>query len=1054
MARKRFRISKVCDFCKKRKVKCDLGNPCSTCAKYAKGEPCVYSENIVHFDSVSSASSSASSIRSRKYSQEEEAIAEELSIRSESTDSTNSMGTNNVNRLVPIDELEISSTNTSYPNSIVQDELEQLKQKLKTLEESLILHSGDNSPEIQMMNNIQQPSTTMPPLLSSLSSSTTMTSNIDAPPIISESVFTQVTTATNNFTSVQSVDVNKLIGYNPVESVNETINFYDGYCPTHDKEPIRRRNFGPFSWISLTKMDTALGSLWGQLGAIKEQYRIKMMVPTSNAPQVEKDFSEKVNAEEGYNDIRPYRDAVKDNNTTNGKLKQTQQQEGRLNAKALSLGLSFYEGGLDAEMELVEKIQLVLPKRRAVWLLYKRFYTHLYAAFPFLDEVIFKEQIQKLIGYENHQDIPTMVKVEKRLDFAYLGILLLILRFSYLSLFSNEAKVNEANLKTTDPSPKAQQLKYLLNNPVNIDVVDVAQSCLDQFSLMRSINMTIMQLALYTRLYHQYSPEDGDGINGGDAQVFNAILIQMAYTLGLHREPDMFPDACNDEKVNNLGRKIWYYLLITDINDSLANGTLVNIDKDSFDTRPPAYKPGNENCIDVELEKLTCQCLAQFENSYEGLYDLLTKILKLKGSIKMTELAEKLNYLEGNFMERFHDIINHFDVAEDVTQLMIPRSLRMKIYFTCNFFIVSIYLHIFNHYERKANTELAYYYLKKIFVVVILESMPFFCECVSHSHMLLFRESTDLVVIPGYETVAHKSLLVISAVYLRIRSTISILQSRYDHTTRMKSSHPTDDKYRIRYQKLNKIAELLLRCRDVFREGIAKLSHRYYYAWRITKAQNFLSNVINRDDFIQQYRPANGSAMSFSLDMLDELEFIIERSLAKVQETKKKPKFKNVNPYQRTPTSTTTPPTNATINNNNNSNGNGFPYSATPLFGTSTSNSEVDMNEYKPNEQIDSIWLSMMNMKNEFGDPGSKYGLSNPGAANMSNNNLGNVGSGIIANGTLVDPLYNSMSTPAFPGIETSNNNVGFSPMPQIDAINTNDLFENFPIDELFKDFS
>lgn len=64
-------------------------------------------------------------------------------------------------------------------------------------------------------------------------------------------------------------------------------------------------------------------------------------------------------------------------------------------------------------------------------------------------------------------------------------------------------------------------------------MIEVSQLCLDQFNLMRSGNMSIMQLALFSRVYHQYAPEDGDGTDGGDALVFNSILIHMAYSLGL-----------------------------------------------------------------------------------------------------------------------------------------------------------------------------------------------------------------------------------------------------------------------------------------------------------------------------------------------------------------------------------------------------------------------------------------------------------------------------------------------------------------------------------------
>ena len=63
---------------------------------------------------------------------------------------------------------------------------------------------------------------------------------------------------------------------------------------------------------------------------------------------------------------------------------------------------------------------------------------------------------------------------------------------------------------------------------------------------------------LYMRIYRNCAPEESDGIDGGDSQVATALLVQMAYSLGLNREPDKF-DVCNDEKVNHLGRKMWSF---------------------------------------------------------------------------------------------------------------------------------------------------------------------------------------------------------------------------------------------------------------------------------------------------------------------------------------------------------------------------------------------------------------------------------------------------------------------------------------------------------------
>ena len=44
MSRKRLRPSLSCNYCKRRKVKCDRGKPCSSCVRYNVANLCEYSE--------------------------------------------------------------------------------------------------------------------------------------------------------------------------------------------------------------------------------------------------------------------------------------------------------------------------------------------------------------------------------------------------------------------------------------------------------------------------------------------------------------------------------------------------------------------------------------------------------------------------------------------------------------------------------------------------------------------------------------------------------------------------------------------------------------------------------------------------------------------------------------------------------------------------------------------------------------------------------------------------------------------------------------------------
>ena len=251
---------------------------------------------------------------------------------------------------------------------------------------------------------------------------------------------------------------------------------------------------------------------------------------------------------------------------------------------------------------------------------------------PIIDETEFKTEITRILGPEEYNETAVEVSVEKRLDFAYLGIMLVILRLTYLSLFLNRNCQNEKNLHTTDPSKEAQELKYLLSNPINITLVNMAQECLEQFDLMRRTNFAVLQCAFMLKLYRMFAPEDGDGADAGDSQTYNAMLIQMAYSMGINREPvrNSYDDHQDDLKTNNIQRKIWNFLVISDIAQAYQYGNPLNIEKKYYDTSLPFHIPGNENIKDVELEKHVIGIFSYFEICYDKLYEILDSTLNIK----------------------------------------------------------------------------------------------------------------------------------------------------------------------------------------------------------------------------------------------------------------------------------------------------------------------------------------------------------------------------------------------------------------------------------------
>ncbi|KAK6200537.1 uncharacterized protein RJT21DRAFT_86624 [Scheffersomyces amazonensis] len=911
-ARRRNRPTKVCDFCRRRKVKCDLGNPCSTCVKYGN-KPC------------------------RSYESAHHANNEPLDCSRVTGDSlTNPYHTHN-------DGSRYSS------GLIVQEQLLYLQERVMSLEDTL----KDRGKQEEYSNNnlaIPLSSATANPSQSSAKYGSCMKYNYN-----------------EEYTSLK--------GVNPIASSNDMINFYEGYTSVMGHDDVRRTNSGPLSWITLIRTDSIGHQIWNFVQLIKSD---KSLIFFANLkPQsLDLHFTQRDSIEEGFQDVEPFSSnaTLERNINVNESVNTTSNTYNETKAK--SLGISFFEGGFSQEMALAERIQLVMPKRKVMWLLYKRYFSNLYTAIPLCDEVEFEEKILKLIEYENtnDDDIRVKIRIDKKLDFATLGLLLIVLRLSYLTLFTSMASINN-NLETDDQSNRAQEMKYLLNNPIDLDCIDIAQMCLNQFDLTSCINIEILQLALYTRVYHCYAPEDGDGSDGGDALVYNAMLVKMAVSLGLNRDPDNYPDQYNDQKINNLRRKIWYVILMFDVNNAMSVGTHINVDPNSFDTKPPFYIPGNENCIDVIAEKQSIAGFVGFGVLFNPLSDLMKIITNIRNKVKLSELADKLSDIERIFShetESYTLSITHNAIFKQDQSCV--QALHMRFHFTANFFMVSIFFHIFNYYQRKGNSELAYFYLKKIVVITVRDLMPLQFLFL-HRSETMFKNSTDLIITPAFEMVTHKSIIVLTTLFMRLKLAIYDLENYYRHNFKL----IIDEKYKTYYESLKRVHILTEKSINIFRENIAKLSHRYYYAWRITKVQKFLSTLLSTKESTIQFKLSSAqTGIVFTGEMLSELGNIFESSLKSIREYKKSSNETSANVGELKDSIRSDVDVQVHSDDLRSSvNINDTPIEAVPnssyCKNIESITESVDAGSFSgnieafmPDEQIDTIWMHMKSIKKSF----------------------------------------------------------------------------------------
>lgn len=558
----------------------------------------------------------------------------------------------------------------------------------------------------------------------------------------------------------------------------------------------------------------------------------------------------------------------------NSKVKRTGNGLLKYHDKAKTTGLTVYDGDLHTGLALDERYLQVLPSRKVLWMLVDRFFARVYVFFPFLDQLSFEKEIARILGSDSRtEEKITRLHIKRKLDFVNLGLLMVVLRFGYLTLFTNSLAVNEQNLNSSADAGPAVEVKYLLNNPIHIDVIDLGNESLAYCGFLRYCNIQILQLCLYLKLYYMYAPENCDSPDDTNAKGNTAMVINTAISLGLHREPNHFGLNSADKKTTHLCRKIWYFLLMLDITESMSTGMFLSTDKDIFDTSVPYYEPGNENVRDPELEKEAVNILICMNRCYDPLHDVVKVVPKLRQSLPIDTYREIIAKFENDFLRP-----NKSTLPEG-KQLSPREIVEFKTYLQSCFLLLSTTSHFFNYYERHDDLDLAYYYLKKMMSVIIDDMMPIFNDYVEKG-LIWFEHSTDIAITPVLQNMAHKCFIILLAVLIRCRFSILGCETLHNHLQNLLYNQ----KYKARYEMLNELHALTYQCFDIFIDTSAHLSSRYYYSWRSFKTQQRLRSVRDGRDFYLNWCRGKEGQFKFDCDMIQDMIIMIKEALSKIQE--------------------------------------------------------------------------------------------------------------------------------------------------------------------------
>lgn len=626
------------------------------------------------------------------------------------------------------------------------------------------------------------------------------------------------------------------MGVNLYGSKEEVINFYD--IQDHIYPDCKVSFHGPLAWSFIQRKDIALGFAFEYTSILETRKEIVSGISTQPIIETEQEF------EDSSGDKR----------------------EKQYNARKADV-MNVHSLCEDNRPALRQRILSKLPKRRALRRFLDSFTTKVGPFMSYVDPATFTADIAKILGPLDapYDDYPEFSFTGKD-DLIYVGTLFIMLRLGFLALVAEGVNLNSPE---QSHKPLSDECKELFSNSVDLSVIELAEECFKKFNLLVRPSIPLLQFAQMVRVYQKYAPEFGEGLDGGDSQLFTGVIIQMAISIGLHRDPDSIPALRHMPlSKKNLRRQLWYSLMFTDVVEAYSFGNPTNCQQQFYDTKVPK-KIGKEGEGGVNTV-------------YSHIYLLLSQLrevmllaLDVSGRTKVWELCQKLNGLEAFVAEEFGPL-ETFLVPTFDSKLMIERISSVKIALSFRIFFVGVYTHFFLHFTQVGNQELAFFYLRKLLSVELLYFLPNIFVIITRVQDLL-GSSASLITTPNTLQVIHRTFLSLISLYVRLKF------ARYSwHRVLIEPNAEALEKIDAILRGLDTIFNVLL-------AALGKLVPRYYYAYKIVKSVKPCLSVIREDMFYASYYPGavNLRNLPFDVENLGEILDIINLSLSKLHDNHK-----------------------------------------------------------------------------------------------------------------------------------------------------------------------
>lgn len=631
---------------------------------------------------------------------------------------------------------------------------------------------------------------------------------------------------------------NDFLGVNPFQEYGERLCLIDLFTLEYHGYSTRIDHNGAFSWRNLQKKDFWLMRLLEFVGdeTVSEETK-----KTSFGDTAQVKARTNMNRAGLYDEEAQQKLPSKRIPST-FHSPQSQAQSWLQSTDANALGLMLYEDDVEFNIRLIEQLRQMIPKKRTVWLLVRRYFSYLYPFAPYVDEHDFRQVISRIIGQECFEDLEVKFCLKSKVDIINISVLLVMIRFSYVSLFSNRVSANEVILNSNDP--KLEELRFLFKNPVNLHCIEFGHRCLHQMLFQKITNIPLLQLTLFLRTYSYLAPEEGDDCNGSNSQIFNSLLVQIAYILGINRDPTQYPGSVNPKQAQFI-RKIWTHLNVSDVFQGYRYGNPISTNPSLGDTKLPFLEENNENIFDKELDRSVTRVL-NFSDILSGgaMRNLIDLTLNVKSPVSLPHFTSLLNQIEtssGSVLGNLRDYLGPLEIQK--ASYSYGKLVKCALLLSLNSFFLTNLCHLVAYYRDKNNVSLFSYYYKKMIFFSINEILPVIPTFVTKLEEI-FGEGVSVWMNP----------LIIDALYRVNEVIISSItaSSSYILRERQLPNHQaklTDPEYFTHFQKLCKLVVLLEKLSKICLVAESIMSNRYYFAWRVFKSHQKLMHALSDANF-------------------------------------------------------------------------------------------------------------------------------------------------------------------------------------------------------------